>query len=386
MRSDAGLHALVHELSQGADLELLLERFLVSIVALAQAQAGAVRVLTDDGLHMRLVAQQGLPDAVVQVERLVRRDCGVCGRAGGADVLAWVDDVHNCGRAAEHSYFGVQCKRVLAISLPQGGEVLGIYNLFFDHDRPFSAETESILRLIGQMLGLALHNARIERERLRLTVMRERQEMVNEVHDSIAQTVAYVRMRLPLLSDAMLAHDDANSQKYFADVKKAVGEVHVNLREVMTYFRTRMDPLGLVHALSRIAEGFLDRTGIVLELKNEVRQLQMSEEHEVQVFYIVQEALANIAKHSMARRAVISIRRQAQGLEFLIEDDGLGMSSPSVATIVTTAHEPSGSNHLGMDIMRSRARRIGASLEVSSNSASGTRVCLTLPENPVDRP
>ena len=80
--------------------------------------------------------------------------------------------------------------------------------------------------------------------------------MVNEVHDALAQTLAYVKMRLPLLNDAMLAHDDTLSIKYFSDVKKAVGEVHDNLREVMTYFRTRMDPLGLLHALQGIGEQF----------------------------------------------------------------------------------------------------------------------------------
>ena len=114
-----------------------------------------------------------------------------------------------------------------------------------------------MLRLIGQLLGLALHNARIERERTRMTVLRERQEMVNEVHDAIAQTLAYAKMRLPLLNKAMLAHDDRSSVKYFDDVKLAVGEVHHNLREVMTYFRTRMDPLGLLHALQGIADGYL---------------------------------------------------------------------------------------------------------------------------------
>jgi len=42
--------------------------------------------------------------------------------------------------------------------------------------------------------------------------------MVSEVHDAIAQTLTYVRMRLPLLNDAMMAHNDVVSQKYFSDV------------------------------------------------------------------------------------------------------------------------------------------------------------------------
>src|SRR5665647_3342833 len=88
-------------------------------------------------------------------------------------------------------------------------------------------------------------------------------------------SLAYARMRLPLLSDAILAHDDQKSLKYFSDVKSAVCEVHDNLREVMTYFRTRMDPMGLLHALQGLADGFFNRTGIELELKNLAPKLDL---------------------------------------------------------------------------------------------------------------
>ena len=201
------------EFAADHDLGPLLERFLISILELAGAQAGAVRVLTDDGKSMRLVAQQGLPADVQIAERLVARDCGICGAASAGDVLGWVDDVKTCAKHTGQAYFGIQCQRVLAISLPHAGQVLGIYNLFFNTDVHISPQMETMLRLIGQLLGLALHNARIERERLRVTVMKERQEMVNEVHDTIAQTLAYVRMRLPLLNETMLAHDDQLSLK-----------------------------------------------------------------------------------------------------------------------------------------------------------------------------
>jgi two-component system nitrate/nitrite sensor histidine kinase NarX len=365
------------------DLELLLQRFLVSIAALAGAQAGAVRVLTDDGLHMRLVAQQGLPPHVQEAEQLVDRGCGMCGTAVGADVLGWVDDLRSCDRKGGGHYFGGQCQGVLAISLMHADQVLGIYNLFFESRVQIPPATQTILRLIGQLLGLSLHNARIERERLRVTVMKERQEMVNEVHDSIAQTLAYARMRLPLLNDAMLAHDDPKAIKYFSDVKQAVGEVHDNLREVMTYFRTRMDPLGLLHALQGIADGFFGRNGISLEIRNTVRHLNLSDAQEVQVFYVVQESLANIAKHSMARQAVVAINRKPEGLEFVIEDDGLGLAAPGVSTIVTSAKGLAASTHFGLEIMQSRARRLGASLEVGENEGGGTRVRLLLPASTI---
>jgi len=370
---------LTSELALDSDLASLLERFLIAILALAGAQAGAVRVLTEDGKSMRLVAQQGLPANVQAAEQLVARDCGMCGLAAGKDMLGWVDDVTTCGRHTQTTYFGQQCRRVLAISLPHGGQVLGIYSLFFESSASINPQIETMLRLIGQLLGLTLHNAKIERERLRVTVMKERQEMVNEVHDAIAQTLAYVRMRLPLLNEAMLAHDDQHSIKYLSDVRQGVGEVHDKLREVMTYFRTRMDPLGLMRALQGVADGYFYRVGISLEIRNSVHSLNLSDEQEVQVFYIVQEALANIAKHSMARRAVVSICRDQQQLEFRIEDDGLGMDEPSVSTLVTLAKGLAPTNHFGLEIMQSRAKRLGGSLVVGPNDGGGTRVRLLLP-------
>jgi two-component system nitrate/nitrite sensor histidine kinase NarX len=370
---------LAADLAKPEDMEVLLSRFLDAIVALAGAQAGAVRVLTDDGKFLRLVAQQGLPNDLVETERLVDRHCGVCGMAANADVLAWVEDVSTCTKHGDSKYFGLKCKSVLAISLNYNHQILGIYNLFFEKNRRIDPPTETLLRLIGQLLGLSLHNARIERERLRVTVMKERQDMVNEVHDALAQTLAYARMRLPLLSDAIVSHDEAKALKYFSDLKTAVTEVHDNLREVMTYFRTRMDPLGLLHALGTIADSFFSKNAIALEVRNAAPNLNLTDEQEVQVFYIIQEALANIAKHSMARHAIVQISQTPQHLEFLIEDDGLGMDEPSVATIVTSARPMVPSTHFGLDIMQSRAHRLKGSLEVGSNDGIGTRVRLRIP-------
>ena len=363
------------------NLEALLERFLVSIIAMAGAQAGTVQVLTDDGKCMRLVAQQGLPTQTLRTERSLEHACDLCGLSAGSDVLGWVSDVQTCVRHGAQAYAGLQCKRVLAISLQHGNQVLGIYNLFFDADTGVSLQTQTLLRLVAQLLGQALHNARIERERLQMTVMKERQEMVSEVHDAIAQTLAYVKMRLPLLSDAMLSHDDVRALKYFSDVKNAVGEVHDNLREVMTYFRTRMDPKGLLHALQGIAAGFFDRTGIALELRNSVQDLNLSDQQELQVFHIVQEALANVSKYSMARSAAVMINQLPQGLEFLIEDDGLGIAATDGSNTVTMAKGLASTTHFGLEIMHSRANRLGGSLDVGGIDSGGTRVRLVLPIN-----
>ncbi len=369
----------------GHVLESLLERFLVSIIALAGARAGTVQVLTDDGKCMRLVAQQGLPTQLLATERLLEPHCGQCSIAAGSEVMAWVDEVQSCVRHGTPAYFDLQSKSVLAIALQHESQTLGVYHLFFGSRVELGAQTRTILGLVAELLGLTLHNDRVERERLRATVMKERQEMVGEVHDAIAQTLAYVKMRLPLLSDAMLSHDDARSLKYFSEVKTAVGEVHDNLREVMTYFRTRMDPLGLLHALQSTVDSFVDRTGIALEFRNSTENLNLTDKQEVQVFHIVQEALANMAKYSMAERAAVTIRKTGEGLEFLIEDDGLGIPAPAGSSLQSAVKVMKPSTHFGMEIMQSRAQRLGGSLEVSRIDAAGTRVRLLLPLGPAMR-
>jgi two-component system nitrate/nitrite sensor histidine kinase NarX len=364
-------------LTHGKQLETLLKQFLTPIVQLACAQAGLVRMLSDDGVHMRLVGEVGLPEDVRLAEQSVDRHCGTCGAAADSDSLTWAIDLQPCARHNQGNvYFERQCKRMLAVPLRHREHLLGLYNLYFETDAEPGPDVQSMLRSIGELLGLALHNAWLERENLRATVMNERKLLASEVHDSIAQTLVYVNMRLPLLHDAMLQHDDPTSLKYFSDVEQAIGSVHANLREILTNFRAIMDPRGLMHALKGIADEFTRRTGIALDFVCEASDLGLSVEQEVQVFHIVQEALANISRHSQARSARLGVTRGERGLEVLVEDDGRGLAGGAMASQGLAG----GQSHFGLDIMNERAQRLGARLEIGARAGGGTRVRLTVPQ------
>jgi len=90
--------------------------------------------------------------------------------------------------------------------------------------------------------------AGVEREALRTALANERQMMANEVHDSLAQGLTYMRMRMSLLRDAIRDGDDARAFKYWNDVDTSLTHAHRRLRELITYFRSRMDPRGLLRA------------------------------------------------------------------------------------------------------------------------------------------
>jgi two-component system nitrate/nitrite sensor histidine kinase NarX len=197
--------------------------------------------------------------------------------------------------------------------------------------------------------------------------------MANEVHDSLAQGLTYMRMRMSLLRDAIRQRDDARALKYWDDVDSSLTEAHRRLRELITSFRARMDPLGLVHALGAMSESFLDRTGVALEFANRVPDFHLPVGREVQVFHIVQEALANVVNHANARRARVSLDRRDGGYEILVEDDGIGIAAD------TAAPERGEGGHYGLTIMCERARRLGGDLALESAFGAGTRVRLYFP-------
>jgi two-component system nitrate/nitrite sensor histidine kinase NarX len=356
-------------LAAGTDLHDLLGRFLEPVMHMAGARAGAVRVLSPEGNRLQMISEVGLPEHVIRAERAVDPACGTCGSAFARDAVVSASDVGHCARRSHDVYFGQQCRHLMAVPLTHRGRVLGLYNLFFDSRPALDAELTALFKSVGELLGLALHNALLERETLRTAVLTERQAMAAEVHDSIAQTLAFVKMRMPLLQEAIATHDQAQALKYCAEVRQAVSGAHSNLREVLAHFRAPMDPLGLKHALQASIQSFRELTQVDLAYEDRVPELRLTGTQEFQVLRIVQEALANIAKHANASRAWLTIARQRGHLDVVVEDDGAGLAAAAAT----------GDAHYGLDIMRQRAAALSGTLDVDPRNGGGTRVCLRFP-------
>lgn len=357
----------------GDDVGPLLERFLEPIMRLAGAQAGAVRVLSAAGDRLELVSSIGLPAELRAPGASAHRHCGHCGDAADGQPLVWATDLRACAERSGSRYFGEGCQRLLAVPLTYRGRTLGVYNLFFDGNREPSAEVQQILRSVGELLGLALNNARLEQDHLRATLMHERQAMAAEVHDSLGQSLAYVKMRLPLLQDAVRAGDRGRAEQFLDDVRFTVSQAHASVRGIITHLRAPMDPQGLLHALGASADHFRRSTGAELDFVNELPDLALSPEQEIQVFHIVQEALSNVARHAGAQHARLHIGPAGDSdVQVVVEDDGAGLPA-----------RRGGGSHYGMEIMAERARRLGGALEVGTRPGGGTRVTLTFPRRGV---
>lgn len=363
------LGELASGLAGDADLHDLLRAFLRTAMQTVQAGAGAVRVLDDQG-RMQLVGQLGLPPVVLQAERLVAPDCGVCGAATRAHEPLWSADVQVCAGRSGDAYFGATCQHVLAVPLQHRGQVLGVYSLFLQTaQRPGAAEL-ALLKSVGELLGLALDKARLEREQLQALVQQERLHLAAEVHDSVAQSLAFVKMRLPLLQDAMHAHDTARCEQYWADIHDTVSQAHTGLRQLLSDFRTPVDPRGFLPAVRALTQDFERRTGIVFELNCPALAPPLSPPQQAQAFQVVREALANIVRHAQARHAWLCVAWAAGQVQVRVEDDGTGLP--------TNGATPLG-GHYGLEIMQARAQRLGGRLLLQPRAEGGTCVLLEFP-------
>lgn len=367
-------------LAEGRDLRDLLARFLEPVVTLAGAQAGAVRLVSEDGERLQLVGEVGLPLAVHRCESSVDVHCGDCGRAIDTATAVWTNDLIGCAAHGGEGYFGSACRRMLAVPLQHRGRVLGLYNLFFDTTRANPPQTvRALLNSVGELLGLALHNARLEAEILRRSLQQERQTMAAEVHDSIAQTLTFVNMRLPLLEDALADRDGDRARRYIDDLRRAVGEAHGSLRQIVAHYRTQIGPRGLLYAIDALVARLRERSDIEIIHAKPPAGPSLSADAETEVFHIVQEALSNIERHSHAHRAWISVETSPDGgLELCVEDDGIG---PRAAD--EQCDDDVG--HFGLSIMRERAHRVGGVLGFGRRVGGGTIVRLSCPASTEER-
>ena len=345
------------------ELWTLVEGLLDSVVGALGASAGLVRVVSPNSQLLQIAGAVGLPADVCEDESVVDSACGVCGKAAG-DRGVHASAAAICAQRSSRHFFAAGGKHVVAAPLEYHGKLIGIFTLFFAAAEDVPDNIASSLRPYAELIGVALENARKNIENQRIQLMAERQAMANEIHDSLAHTLYYARMRMGLLLEAVRTQNEQLALKCAQDVDEALGSGQKTMREIITHFRCQMDPLGLQYALQRLADEFRDRTGMTMTYANRVANLELPLEHELQIFHIVREALANVATHSAATRAWLTVERSADHYIFTIADNGAGYGGAPRE------------GHYGLMIMRERALRIGGEIGIESAEGTGTRVQL----------
>jgi two-component system nitrate/nitrite sensor histidine kinase NarX len=353
--------------------EALCRGFLRRLMGATGAAGGAVRLVAQDGkgeaLHL-FVGEQ-LPDAFIEREQcLARAECA-CGEAAARNAGI----VHVLGtRRVPLSVTLPHCREagfgtVVAFPIAAQHQVLGIFNLFFAEAREVAAEERHMLESLGQHLGVAVESLRLVSQERELAAAGERSMLAQELHDSIAQSLAFLNLQVQMLRRFLATRDEAGAARVVEEIQAGVQESYADVRELLVHFRTRTGEGDVEHGVRTLATRFERQTGVNVRLQATGQSLPLAPDVQLNVLHILQEALANVRKHAHATTVDIEMRR-GPGHVFVVRDDGCGFdASRGDAT----------GDHVGLRIMRDRAQRIGAQLDVRSQPGQGTEVALSVP-------
>lgn len=204
-----------------------------------------------------------------------------------------------------------------------------------------------------------------------MAVSEERNLLAQELHDSIAQSLAFLNIQVQLLQEDLQNNRISGALKGLEQIREGVQESYDDVRELLVHFRTRIGSTDLETAIRSALEKFEGQTGVKAVLSSEGIVPCLQPEQVLQVMHIVQESLSNVRKHAHASQVEVELRKDDGRCILDIRDDGAGFDAAVDA----------GDTHVGLRIMRERAHRIGAELAFDSAPGEGTHINLTLPEN-----
>lgn len=364
------------QMPRGGKLRSLLESCLNSIIGTVNATAGVVRLLSPDGRTMQIIGSAGLSAELQQeAEDFVELDCTARDSALAEHGIRATDiSACNSRLTCPHATCCFQSLISAPLNAPGAtGNPLGILTVFFDVSRESSNHAIHIIAAFAEIMGATIEHTRINRETKRIERMKARQAMANDIHDTLAQTLIYARMRVSVLQESLRSGNVVMADKCARDLDEAMELGQKSARELITDFRGEIDSGGLSAALHDLTLQFRERNTIALDYHNRLADLELPLEYEIEVFHIVREALTNVARHSGANRARLFVDACTGHYVFTVEDNGCG-------SLTFTPVD----GHYGVMIMRERAQRIGGHITVSSKLGRGTQVQLSFPAPTLD--
>ncbi len=262
--------------------------------------------------------------------------------------------------------------RALPLKLPDD-QVLGVLLAGSNHPQAFHPRQEAILQTVSAQAALLVENERLFRSLEYKVVIQERTRLAREIHDGLAQTLAFLKLQAAQMQSYLEKGDLTRLSKVLKENYQVLADAYLDTRQSID--NLRLTPVaGLETWLEQAAVDF-EANNSGLQVDRQVPALSaawvnaLSPEIQAQLIRIVQEALNNIRKHAHAKQVCIYMREWQDELVIEIQDDGQGFDADEV---------PELSQH-GLRGMRERADMIGADFQIISKAFQGTTVRLVLP-------
>jgi two-component system nitrate/nitrite sensor histidine kinase NarX len=365
-RELSALYEVAAMLNRSGSLEDMCRDYLRRLMATFGADGGAIRLMEEAGGRLHLYVQDGAGEGAAG-----NAPCPDAGDCACMEAAARREPMARLLRPADASGVGPcaqgDCLTVSAFAIQFKEQVVGVVNLYFRQAREFSESERLLLESLGQHLGVAIQNQRLVAREKEMAVSEERNLLAQELHDSIAQSLAFLNMQAQIVEEEMAGNELREARAGLARMREGIQESYDDVRELLVHFRTRFGESDVETAIRALLGRFEADTGIATDFTQSGAGMPLSPEAQIQALHIVQECLSNARKHSRATRVHVDLERGPDYV-FRVGDDGCGFDP-----------ERRVDGHVGLAIMRERARRIGGGIAVDSRPGEGARVTLTLP-------
>ena len=265
---------------------------------------------------------------------------------------------------------------LLSVPLRDNDGLYGVLRLRLPPGRRLEPWQEQLLEALSRHIGIALGIARkTEQERL-LALQEERSVIARELHDSIAQSLSYMKIQASLLQPVLSDPGKRlEAEVILHDLREGISSAYRQLRELLATFRLKMQG-DFLDLLQRTVAEFTDRGGVPIQLETRLEGCHLTPNQEIHTLQIVREALYNVLRHAQASRAWVRVVHADGQVHVSVEDDGRGLNSG-----VQDARDasPTATHHHGLNIMRERAESLHGEISLDNRPAGGTRVELRFP-------
>ena len=251
----------------------------------------------------------------------------------------------------------------LLLPISVGDTLLGTLEVWYPQER-LNDSTHRLLTMLADQLATAVYLQRRIEEQQHVTLINERTIIARELHDSLAQSLSYLKMQVARLERMQQKEATREAQSaVFDELRNGLNSAYRQLRELLTTFRLKLEGPGLQFALRQTVDEFTQRMGATVELDYDVPPYLLNPNEEIHVLQIIREALANTHKHAKAHWAAVTVRFADAQLLVRIEDDGIGLED-----------DRSPPMHYGLVIIRDRANTLNGELSIANRPTGGTGI------------
>ncbi len=366
------LNQIADALNQEVNLGETLRTTLALVAELMGLKTGWIWLLDGETDEAYLAAEQHLPAGLKDTPGIMdgRLYCYCLDeyRSGDLDGPKNVQSI-GCSRLRDLGKKQPELDYHAVIALNANGKQLGLLNVA-SADRPeLSDDDLRLLHTVGDLLSMAIERTRLYEKSIQMGVMEERNRLAREIHDTIAQRLAGLALKLETV-DALM-ESDVQVEKTREYVQQALALTRQNLEEVRrSVMDLRAAPLedrSLGEAISVLIKSVRQTSVMTIEFtESESRRLPVR--LETSIYRVVEQALTNIRQHAEARYVTISLVMSPETVTLTIEDDGCGFDPSEVQE-----------GHYGLVGMNERVKLAGGKMTLRSSPGEGTGIEATIP-------